>query len=178
MADSPLRPIPPHVDIRRSKRRKRTVSAYRDGDRVVVLMPDRLSAAEEARWVETMLARLEKQRSRSRVSDEKLLARAHELACRHLPEVPEPASVRWVSNQNRRWGSCTPADRSIRLSTRLQSMPAWVVDYVLVHELAHLIEPAHNAAFWTLVHRYPKAERAEGYLEGVSAASSLDLEDF
>src|SRR3954447_19928632 len=118
MADSLPRPIPPYVDIRRSKRRKRTVSAYRDGERVVVLMPDRLSASEEARWVETMLARLEKQRSRSRVSDEKLLARAHELACRHLPEVPEPASVRWVSNQNRRWGSCTPADRSIRLSTR------------------------------------------------------------
>ena len=178
MADSPPRPIPSYVDIRRSKRRKRTVSAYRDGERVVVLMPDRLSAAEEARWVETMLARLEKQRSRSRVSDEKLLARAHELACRHLPEVPEPASVRWVSNQNRRWGSCTPADKSIRLSTRLQSMPAWVVDYVLVHELAHLIEPTHNATFWDLVHRYPKAERAEGYLEGVSAASSLNFEDF
>ena len=67
MADSPPRPIPPFVDIRRSKRRKRTVSAYRDGERVVVLMPDRLSAAEEARWVETMLARLDKQRSRSRV---------------------------------------------------------------------------------------------------------------
>src|SRR3954453_21397567 len=119
MADSPPRstpgPIPPYVDIRRSKRRKRTVSAYRDGERVVVLMPDRLSAAEEARWVETMLQRLAQQRSRSRVSDEKLLARAHDLACRHLPEVPEPASVRWVANQSRRWGSCTPSDRSIRL---------------------------------------------------------------
>jgi hypothetical protein len=57
-------------------------------------------------------------------------------------------------------------------------MPAWVVDYVIIHELAHLIEPAHNAAFWALVHRYPKAERAEGYLEGISAASSLNLEDF
>jgi predicted metal-dependent hydrolase len=178
MADSPSGSIPPYVDIRRSKRRKRTVSAYRDGERVVVLMPDRLSAAEEARWVETMLRRLEKQRSRSRMSDEKLLARAHDLACRHLPEVPEPVSVRWVANQNRRWGSCTPADRSIRLSTRLQSMPGWVVDYVLVHELAHLLEPSHSAAFWRLVHRYPKAERAEGYLEGVSAAAGLDLGDF
>src|ERR1700754_4563287 len=146
-------PIPPYVDIRRSKRRKRTVSAYRDGERAVVLMPDRLSAAVEARVVETILARLAKQRSRSRVSDEKLLARSSKLACRPLAEVPEPASVRWVSNQNRRWGSCTPADRSIRLSTRLQSMPAWVVDYVLVHELAHLVEPTHNATFWDLVHR-------------------------
>lgn len=178
MADFPPGPIPPYVDIRRSKRRKRTVSAYRDGERVVVLMPDRLSAAEEATWVQTMLQRLERQRSRSRVSDDKLLSRAHELACRHLPEVPEPASVRWVANQNRRWGSCTPADRSIRLSTRLQSMPGWVVDYVLVHELAHLVEPSHSPAFWRLVRRYPKAERAEGYLEGVSAAASLDLDDY
>src|SRR6266540_1471867 len=168
--------IPPYVDIRRSARRRRTVSAYRDGDRVVVLMPDRLSAAEEARWVQTMLTRLEKQRSRSRVSDEKLVERARNLACRYLPEVPEPASVRWVSNQNRRWGSCTPADRSIRLSARLQTMPAWVVDYVLVHELAHLVEPSHSPAFWALVHRYPKAERAEGYLEGVAAAAHLDPE--
>lgn len=177
MAESPLQPIPPYVDIRRSKRRKRTVSAYRDGERVVVLMPDRLTAAEEARWVETMLRRLERQRSRSRVSDEKLLARARELACRHLPEAPEPVSVRWVGNQNRRWGSCTPGDRSIRLSTRLQTMPQWVVDYVIVHELAHLLEPSHSARFWKLVHRYPKSERAEGYLEGVSAAANLSLDD-
>jgi predicted metal-dependent hydrolase len=171
MADSA---IPPYVDIRRSKRRRRTVSAYRDGDRVVVLMPDRLSAAEEAKWVETMLARLDRQRHRSRVSDEKLLERARNLACRYLPEVPEPASVRWVTNQNRRWGSCTPADRSIRLSARMQVMPAWVVDYVLVHELVHLVEPSHSKRFWSYVRRYPKAERAEGYLEGVAAAAHLD----
>jgi predicted metal-dependent hydrolase len=178
MADTPPGPIPPYVDIRRSKRRTRTVSAYRDGERVVVLMPDRLSATEEARWVQTMLQRLEKQRGRSRVSDEKLFARALDLACRYLPEGPEPTTVRWVANQNRRWGSCTPTDRSIRLSTRLQSMPGWVVDYVLVHELAHLVEPSHSGAFWNLVHRYPKSERAEGYLEGISAAANLSLDDF
>jgi predicted metal-dependent hydrolase len=112
------------------------------------------------------------------VSDEKLFARALDLACRYLPEGPEPTTVRWVANQNRRWGSCTPADRSIRLSTRLQSMPGWVVDYVLVHELAHLVEPSHSGAFWNLVHRYPKSERAEGYLEGISAAANLSLDDF
>ncbi len=83
--------------------------------------------------------------------------------------------MRWVDNQNSRWGSCTPADRAIRLSRRLQGMPAWVIDYVLVHELAHLIEIGHTAAFWELVDRYPKAERAKGFLEGVAAASQLGI---
>jgi predicted metal-dependent hydrolase len=78
-----------------------------------------------------------------------------------------------VDNQHARWGSCTPGDGSIRLSTRLQGMPSWVLDYVLVHELAHLIEAGHTRAFWAWVDRYPRAERAKGYLEGVSAAAHL-----
>ena len=53
-------------------------------------------------------------------------------------------------------------------------MPQWVVDYVLVHELAHLLEPGHDANFWAWVDRYPQAERAKGYLIGWSAASRLD----
>ena len=82
--------------------------------------------------------------------------------------------MRWVDNQTSRWGSCTPGDRTIRLSSRLQGMPAWVVDYVLVHELAHLLEPGHDATFWAWVDRYPQAERAKGYLLGWSAAARLD----
>jgi predicted metal-dependent hydrolase len=166
------------VEVRRSRRRRRTVSAYREGDRIVVLIPASLSRAQEAEWVETMVARVEKAEARRRPGDDDLLRRAAALSRQWLEGRAEPLSVRWVDNQRSRWGSCTPVDRTIRLSSRLQEMPAWVVDYVLVHELAHLIEPTHNATFWSLVHRYPKAERAEGYLEGVSAASSLDLDDF
>ena len=88
-----------------------------------------------------------------------------------------PASVRWVRNQNGRWGSCTPADRSIRISDRIQTFPDWVIDYVILHELAHLVVANHNAQFWALVARYPRAERARGYLEGVSAAAGLGLEE-
>ena len=72
--------------------------------------------------------------------------------------------MRWVGNQRSRWGSCSPGDRSIRLSARLQGMPTWVVDYVLVHELAHLAVPDHSPAFWRLVDRYPLSERARGFL--------------
>ncbi len=162
------------MEVRRSKRRRRTVSAYRDGDRVVVMIPATLSRAEEAKWVETMLARLERSEQRRRPSDDDLLQRALTLSDRYLGGMATPQSVRWVDNQHSRWGSCTPGDRSIRLSHRLRGMPAWVVDYVLVHELAHLLEPGHGPHFWAWVDRYPQAERAKGYLMGWSAASNLD----
>jgi predicted metal-dependent hydrolase len=164
----------PDVEVRRSKRRRRTVSAYREGDRIVVLIPASLSRAQEAEWVETMVARVEKAEARRRPSDEELLARALELSRTWLSGRALPATVRWVDNQRSRWGSCTPVDRSIRISRRLQEMPDWVIDYVLVHELSHLIEPGHDAAFWGWVDRYPQSERAKGYLLGWSAASKVD----
>lgn len=170
----------PVVEVRRSQRRRRTVSAYRDGERVVVLIPAQFSRAEEREWVDRMLERLASRDQRVRRGDADLQARATRLASRYLYEYPgaaRPASVRWVNNQNGRWGSCTPADRTIRLSHRVQDMPDWVLDYVLLHELAHLVVPSHNSAFWGLVSRYPRAERARGFLEGVSAAAGLDMSD-
>jgi len=165
----------PVVEVRRSRRRRRTVAAYREDDKVVVMIPARLSRAEEQEWVATMLARLERSEKRRRPSDAGLKRRALDLSERFLDGRAQPATVRWVDNQNSRWGSCTPSDRSIRLSRRLQGMPSWVIDYVLVHELAHLLEPGHTTAFWKWVDRYPKAERAKGFLEGVAAASQLGI---
>ena len=165
----------PVVEVRRSRKRRRTVAAYREDEKVVVLIPARMTRAEEKEWVRTMLARLERQEKRRRPSDAGLMRRARDLNSRYLDGQATAETVRWVDNQNSRWGSCTPADRAIRLSRRLQGMPAWVIDYVLVHELAHLIEIGHTAAFWELVDRYPKAERAKGFLEGVAAASQLGI---
>lgn len=166
----------PTVEVRRSRKRRRTVSAYREDDRVVVMIPARLSAEEEQEWVTTMLDRLERSERRRRPSDAGLKRRAVELSNRYLGGLARPETVRWVDNQNSRWGSCTPSDRSIRLSTRLRGMPAWVIDYVLVHELAHLIEAGHTAEFWAWVDRYPKAERAKGFLEGAACATQLGLQ--
>ena len=163
------------VEVRRSARRRRTVTAYRESGRTVVLIPAAFSPAEERRWVEQMVAKLqtrEERRRRSMGGDDELMARARALSAAHLDGLAEPASVRWVDNQNRRWGSCTPADRTIRLSSRLRAMPEYVVDYVLVHELAHLVEPGHDARFWSLVARYPQAERARGFLEGVELGAA------
>ena len=171
----------PVVEVRRSQRRRRTVSAYRDGERVVVLIPAQFSRDEEREWVDRMLERLDARRQRTRRSDDELAIRARRLASRYLPELPPDAakrlSVRWVSNQNGRWGSCTPADHTIRISHRVRGMPDWVIDYVLLHELAHLMVPSHGERFWTLMARYRKTERARGYLEGVSAAAGLGFAD-
>lgn len=162
------------VEVRRSKRRRRTVSAYRDGERIVVLIPASLTRKEEAEWVETMVARIEKAERKALLSDDDLFERALRLNDDYLGGLAEPETVRWVANQNSRWGSCTPADRSIRLSHRVQAMPTWVVDYVLIHELAHLLEPGHDEKFWAWVDIYPHAEKAKGYLLGWSAAARVD----
>jgi predicted metal-dependent hydrolase len=168
-------PTAPAVEVRRSRRRRRTVTAYREGDLTVVCIPARFSRAEEQAWVERMLARLAEQDRRRRPGDADLARRAQELSARYLDGRATPTSVRWAANQRTRWGSTTPADGTIRLSTRLRGMPGWVLDYVLLHELAHLIESGHGPEFWALLDRYPRTERARGYLDGVSAARDLGI---
>lgn len=159
--------------MRRSTRRRRTVSAYREGDRTVVLIPDRMTRAEEERWIGVMLDRLAAQESKRMLDESELARRAAELSAQYLQGRARPATVRWVTNQHTRWGSCTPAEGSIRLSHRLQGMPAFVIDYVLLHELAHLLVPGHGPGFWQLLDTYPRTERARGFLEGVAAAGRL-----
>ncbi|WP_128818530.1 M48 metallopeptidase family protein [Streptomyces sp. S063] len=161
------------VEVRRSTRRRKSVTAYREGDRTIVLIPARMSQAEERRWVGVMLDKLAAQESKRRVGDTGLEERAARLSAQYFDGRARPASVRWVTNQNTRWGSCTPAEGSIRLSHRLQGMPEYVVDYVLLHELAHLLVPGHGPDFWRLLEAYPRTERARGFLEGVVAAEGL-----
>jgi predicted metal-dependent hydrolase len=167
----------PEVEVRRSAKRTRTVSAYRKDGKVIVMIPARFTRAEEAEWVEEMLGKLENSEQRTRRTDEQLMRRAKELSRDYLAGKARPASVRWVDNMTQRWGSCTTGDATIRLSDRLQTMPVWVIDYVLLHELAHLLEPSHNQRFWHWVDKYPKAERAKGFLEGVASAAQWDLEE-
>jgi predicted metal-dependent hydrolase len=147
------------VEVVRSPRRRKTVEAREVGGVLRLSIPATMTEAEEQRWVDEMRRRFERRRSASRVD---LPARARALAARY--GLPEPDSIRWVDNQQSRWGSCTTGSRSIRLSSRLAPFPVWVIDYVIVHELAHLAEPNHGDRFHALVARYPKAERATGFL--------------
>ena len=142
-----------------------------------MLIPARFSADEERTWVDAMMRRLAAGDKRRRPSDEQLLARAADLSGRYLGGLAKPLSIAWVTNQSSRWGSCTPSEGTIRISSRVKGMPAWVLDYVILHELTHLLQPGHGREFWSLLESYPRTERARGYLEGVAATAGLHRPD-
>ena len=157
---SPIVPVDSFaIEVKRSPQRKRTVGARLVGDVLKIVVPAWMSTAEEAHWVDVMTARFQRKRSTERVD---LAERAITLARRH--DLPRPREIRWSDNMASRWGSCTPTSGVIRISNRLAPFPDWVLNYVIVHEIAHLEVGDHSDEFWRLVHRYPRAERAIGYL--------------
>ena len=156
-APGTLRPV--NVEVIRSPRRRKTVQARRVNGVVRVTIPATMTRAEEERWVAEMLRRLERSAGGAAIDLEE---RAVALADRY--DLPRPTTIRWVDNQELRWGSCTPLDGSVRISSKLLREPGWVLDYVIIHELAHLVVPGHGKHFWELVDRYPRAERARGWL--------------
>lgn len=163
-----------NVRIIRSARRTRTISARADGETMIVYLPTGLTPEEEQRWVERMRERLERAKTRRTLnSDDALRQRAEELNQEYFGGQLQIQSIRFVTNQDRRFGSCTPSTGTIRISHRLAEMPAWVLDYVIVHELAHLIQPDHSSRFWKLVNRYKLTERARGFL----IAKGMEEED-
>lgn len=147
------------VEVVRSSRRKRTVQAYLRDGRIKVMVPEGLDPEEEARMVSELSSRIVRKTQSSQVD---LDERARHLARRYA--LPAPTEVVWSDRQKARWGSCSPGQGKIRISTRLASMPSWVLDSVLIHELAHLEVPDHGPRFEELVGRYELAERAKGYL--------------
>ena len=158
------------VEIRRSRKRVRTVTAWREGERTIVAIPARFTRAQENEWVRRMVARLAAQERRRRPSDDELMSRATELSVKYLDGRARPTTVRWSTNQGRRWGSCTPSEGTIRISDRVRGMPRWVLDYVLLHELAHLLHAGHGPDFWAELDAYPRTARARGFLEGYAYA--------
>lgn len=158
-----------NVKIVRSAKRAKTVQARLVNGEMVVYAPARLSDAELAPIVDKLRQRLERRQAHAThaLSDADLERLAHELNRRYFHGELRWQAIRWVTNQTTRFGSCTPSNGTIRISHRVAAMPAFVRDYVIVHELAHLKEPGHGPRFWQLVNRYPKTERARGYLMAV-----------
>lgn len=151
--------VPFRIQVSRSRRRTRTVGARLVGDVLDISLPYWMNTEEECHWVEVMSRRFAKRLETERID---LPARAAALAARY--DLRTPTAITWAGELRSRWGSCTPSTGEIRLSSKLASYPNWVIDYVIVHELAHLHVRGHNRAFWALVRRYPKTERAIGYL--------------
>jgi predicted metal-dependent hydrolase len=147
------------VEVIRSRRRRKTIQAVERGGVLRLSIPASMTKAEERHWTDVMVGRMERRKDATRIN---LSRRARTLASRY--DLPLPASIRWAPNQNTLWGSCTPSVGTIRLSTRLAAYPRWVLDYVIVHELAHLVSSGNGRAFHTLVDHYPLAERARGFL--------------
>lgn len=151
------------IDVIRSPRRKKTVQARLVDGRLRVSIPATMSGAEEAHWVEVMRERLLRKRTSGHID---LAARAERLA--RALDLPRPTAISWSDRQTTLWGSCTVADGRIRISTRVAQFPTWVLDYVIAHELAHLVDATHGPSFWDLVGRYELTERARGYLIAMS----------
>jgi predicted metal-dependent hydrolase len=152
------------VEVRRSGRRHKTISAEIAGDVLVISIPERMSRAEEQQWVSRMSRRMAERKRKDRLNSAgDLRRRAGELADRYVDGV-RPQEISWSETRRSRWGCCWPERSQITLSLALADYPAWVRDYVIVHELAHLKIADHSEAFWALVGRYPLAERARGFL--------------
>ncbi len=156
------------IRIERSAGRVKTVSARQVGDTLVVRAPADMDDDELTPIVERLKRRLERRQLKRSLVDDDLAHAAQRLNAQIFGGKLSWQSIAWVTNQDGRWGSCTPANGTIRLNHRLAEVPAWVRDYVIVHELAHLREANHGPGFWKLVNRYPKTERARGYLMALS----------
>jgi len=168
--NSPANALPPPIRIVASRRRRRTVAARLRAGVLELLVPDWMSHAERQRWAEVMRRRLQRKAERSRPSDDRLAGRAHVLNERHFA-----GRLRWTSiafaEMSHLWGSCTFTAGAIRIASRAASLPDWVLDYLLVHELSHLEHSDHGPAFHEMENRYPLTERARGYLMALDHAA-------
>jgi hypothetical protein len=165
----------PEVEVRISNRRKKTSEAKWVGGRIVVSLPAHLDVESRQKTIDWLVERLLTRHSlQCGLDDAGLLARAVALSDRYLIGT-RPQSVRWVTNQTARWGSCSYYSGHIRVSHRLRAVPEWVLDSVLVHEVAHLTHPDHSRAFHKLAGAYPRHKEAGVFLAGYGLGLSNPL---
>lgn len=160
-----------NVKIIRSTKRKKTIQAKMVNGKFWIYLPADITKIEEQRWIEQMKKRFDKRKRRQKLnSDERLQKRSKEINKQYFNGILD-FEIKYVTNQISKFGSCTPKTKMIRISDRIADMPRWVQDYVIIHELTHLIHPDHSKRFWEKVNRYKYAERAKGYLIAVGMNS-------
>jgi predicted metal-dependent hydrolase len=130
-----------------------------------------MSRRDEIGIIPEMIAMVLRREARSRKTDSQLMQIGLALMAKYLPEYEiRPASINW-RNMSERWGSCTTLDRTIRISDRLVGAPEFVLDYIIFHELIHLIIPGHDQDFYQLLNRFADQGKAEAFLEGFELGS-------
>jgi len=167
----------PEIEVRASTARVKSATARFEGSRFVVLVPAHLGAREREEMVTALLARANRRRATLHTSDAELLERALALAPAYVGTA-RPQSVRFVSNQQTRWASCSARSGEIRISDRLRGAPQWVLDVILIHELCHLVHLDHSPAFHALADRAPRKRDAEMFLLGLGFADRAGAMDY
>jgi len=161
-----------------TRRRRRTVSARLVAGVLEIRVPHWMSERERAEWAEKMRARIERQVRRAQPSEDRMEERARRLNARHFGGRLRWSSIAFAARQESRWGSCSYPAGVIRIAERASRLPDWVLDYIVVHELAHLEVAEHSADFWERVNRYPLTERARGYLTALDHQAGRAAEAF
>ena len=153
------------IKIIRSPRRKRTVSARMVNSCLVVSAPSAISEENLTKIVSDFKLKFEKKKLKEELDrNQPLSLIAASLNEKYFSSQLKINSIEYVTTQNSKYGCCNYNDGHIRISHKVGFMPKWVRDYVLIHEMAHLIVPNHSKAFWDIVYRYELAERARGFL--------------
>ncbi|MCK4979921.1 MAG: M48 family metallopeptidase [Candidatus Delongbacteria bacterium] len=151
-----------NVVIQRSKRRKKTLQAVLKGNTVKILAPFTAGDTEINKFLDKFLKKLER-KDIILNNDKELLSRAQKLKKKFIPDAPDFTIV-FQESLKRTWGKCFTNQRKIVINPVLATYPKWVLDYVIVHEIAHLLIPNHGKEFRELVNRFKLKERAVGFL--------------
>ena len=159
------------IEVIRSRRRRKTIQARKRQGRIEILAPAHMTDQQLQPHIDSLVARIGRKEKADRLSDSDLERRARHFNREFFGGRLRWESIRWVTTQNRSYGSCTSMRGTIRISDQLASIPTFVQDYVIIHELAHLLEPNHGPKFWALVNQYDLTERARGFLMGAGFQS-------
>jgi len=161
----------PQYRVVRKERRRRSISAFRQGGVIEIHIPAKMSKRQELEMIPEMIAMVLRREGRSRKTDLQLLEIGMELLTKYLPDFDvAPASINW-RNMSERWGSCTTVDRTIRISDRLIGAPNYVLNYIIFHELIHLRIPGHDQDFYNYLNRFTDQQKCEAFLEGFELGS-------
>jgi predicted metal-dependent hydrolase len=173
---------PISVEVVRDGRLRTRIHWEWNGNHVRVRVPRRVPQRQIDEHVAEIVKEVKQRRARVRArADADLESVARRINRKYFEGEISWHSIRWVSNMRKRLGSCTtggPTDGDIRISDRIKGWPSWVQEYVVAHELAHRRYPNHSKEFWACVGRYPKAERARGFLMGVAFQLGEDAEEW